>query len=874
MALAANVTGIVYYDANVDGRRVTTQTTTEGAEPGLAGVPVAAYGPDGTQLAATTSGSSGAYLLQVPDNIGQVRLEFGSLATLFSARNGEDSRTSVQFLGIRPSPSLNVASFGLHEPGAFCQANPLVAAVCIWAQDYGGDNQDKAAVRRFAYNERGAYSANAQGITNLATFGKVGAIFGMASKQGDTNSLWVSATLKRIAGYGPDGAGGIYRLDGKGTVVSWAKVPDAGDGDFPRPGNAGGNRGWDVDGAAFPYVGKRSLGGLDIVGDELNVVNLKTRSLVTYPASTAPPGAPLRTIAIPNPGCPGGENDWRPYGVGHFRGEVYVGGVCSGQMNNDHAQMQAVVLRLRDGGFSPVLRRGLNTKRGYPNMQSPNKHGWNPWTDDFNTTAFDATPGGGGGYVYPQPMLTSIQFDGVGSMILGFRDRWGDQMNSVGGPKPDGTGNVATRGVGGDINRACWNASTNGWDWEGTGVCPSNYKNSKYIYQSQEGAHQESPEGKADDEFFPDDYIRYPFGIAVTNPQWGHHETAEGGVVYRPALPSVMTTIYDPLTNEKAPTSTWNKQGVRWLRDDNGMTDYAGQDPLGNGAGLELQPDANSFGKANGMGDVEVLCEEAPLQIGNRVWFDKDRDGVQDPGPDEPPVPDVEVQLWLNGERIAATTTDDRGEYYFNDVKLGGALRPSTAYEVRIDMTQPALAAWRATTPNAAGVRDTIDSDGGPEATWSIARLTTGAAGQNDHSYDFGLYVVTTDTPTVEKTVSQSRATVGDRFFYTITVTNTTTSPIEGAVVVDPLPEIVEPLGIQTTRGSCTRAGTTYRCELGDLDPGATASIRIDVVAVSVGNASNVAVVRTPVERQAVKATVAVQRSRLTLTKEWRAARS
>ena len=102
--------------------------------------------------------------------------------------------------------------------------------------------------------------------------------------------------------------------------------------------------------------------------------------------------------------------------------------------------MQAVVLRLRGGVFTPVLRRGLDVRRGYPNFQSPNRHGWNPWSDDFNTTASTPRPAAAAVHVYPQPMLTGIQFDGVGSMILGFRDRWGDQMNSVDGPQPDGSG--------------------------------------------------------------------------------------------------------------------------------------------------------------------------------------------------------------------------------------------------------------------------------------------------------------------------------------------------------------------------------------------------------------------------------------------------
>ena len=50
-----------------------------------------------------------------------------------------------------------------------------------------------------------------------------------------------------------------------------------------------------------------------------------------------------------------------------------------------------------------------------------------------------------------------------------------------------------------------------------------------------------------------------------------------------------------------------------------------------------------ALGKAGGLGDVAAMLVEAPLQIGNVVWFDADQDGVQDP--DEPAVPGVTVAL-------------------------------------------------------------------------------------------------------------------------------------------------------------------------------------------------------------------------------------
>jgi len=40
--------------------------------------------------------------------------------------------------------------------------------------------------------------------------------------------------------------------------------------------------------------------------------------------------------------------------------------------------------------------------------------------------------------------------------------------------------------------------------------------------------------------------------------------------------------------------------------------------------------DNGSQGKSSGLGDLELLTDPAPVEIGNRVWLDSDRDGIQD----------------------------------------------------------------------------------------------------------------------------------------------------------------------------------------------------------------------------------------------------
>ena len=70
------------------------------------------------------------------------------------------------------------------------------------------------------------------------------------------------------------------------------------------------------------------------------------------------------------------------------------------------------------------------------------------------------------------------------------------------------------------------------------------------------------------------------------------------------------------------------------------------------------------------MGSVEALCDQAPLELGDRVWQDTNGNGLQDPG--EATLNGVTVELWADTNndglvrpRVGATTTNSNGLYYF-----------------------------------------------------------------------------------------------------------------------------------------------------------------------------------------------------------------
>ncbi len=160
-------------------------------------------------------------------------------------------------------------------------------------------------------------------------------------------------------------------------------------------------------------------------------------------------------------------------------------------------------------------------------------------------------------------------------------------------------------------------------------------------------------------------------------------------------------------------------------------------------------------GKTSGVGDIETLCDPAPLQIGNRVWRDSNNNGIQDAG--EPALAGVEVALMI-GDVVYTTTTDGAGEYYFSSANIAdtanannGIVMPAGgAFMISINPNQAPLAGLALTGQNADGqtdnnaISDVRDSDGALVAGEAKASGTFGQPGQNNHGYDFGFAAPTT----------------------------------------------------------------------------------------------------------------------------------
>ena len=560
-----------------------TGTYTPALEPGMAGVKVtltddAGVSIDGTTAAdgtvtlspATGKTSGGKYRVQV------VNPKPGVLFPAFASRQGLDGApnqlsSNEEFVDLGGGKNVSYTT-GLWNPADYCQKNAPLATACQ-TPTYQGGNQRTLVT--FPYDKRGQEGPG-NAATNIATDAETGTIFGLAWNKADKR-LFSAATAKRTTDYGPGGSGGIYVTDlsdpAKRKTTVFTTVPDAGS-TAHGPG---------TDDAFLDVPGKQSLGGIKVTDDgkDLFVVNLNDRKLYRYDATQPTASAPKASYPIPDPGCPS-TADWRPYGLGMQDGSGFLGGVCSGESTGKLTDVRAVVMPfdLGTGAFGkPVLDQPLD----YPRQSTVGTGtcdgaGWFPWTSTFPGSQ-NGKPCNIATIAFPEPELGEILFETDGSMLLAFKDRFADR--GPGAPAP----NSATVMSGGDLNKAC----------------PSN---GMYVMDVNLGC------GKT---------VRGARFFSTGWDEVGHHNTVFAGIALSKVESTVAGSAFDP---DHTPVG----YGTSFMERANGA-----HDPK---FGLRLTPAGTSspFGKGAAMGDLEVLCDQAPLQIGNRVWYDPEREGIQNPG--------------------------------------------------------------------------------------------------------------------------------------------------------------------------------------------------------------------------------------------------
>ena len=716
-ALTGHVQGMVFRDFNQNG--VYNGAAVNGVtDAPMAGVTATAYNGAGSSVGSAVTTAAGTYDITIAPVLSDgtpLRIEFtGYPAGFVDSFNGTSNATSVQFTTVGAT---NV-NFALHRTTDYSRgtSTPLLTAIQVNGSpdlDYG--NTTAANAMEATIRSQPAITAvlpvnavhtvtNPATVTNtLATFGEVGAIWGLAVQSlgtvagGERFYVYAAASLRRHSGWGEAanstlrGIDGLYRLTvtvaANGTVTRNALVSydlTAGAAnygtvarDLADAQTASGVQSFDT--AAYAAAGKVGIGGIQYHDGKLYVVNLNDRAVWAYDTASFGAGPASPTPTVISTGLSG--ND-RPWAITVRDDRIYLGVTNTVTMSTG----SRVISRAISGGsWTTDLTVPLNYSRGISWAADPPGNPvttgqaaaqWHAWEDNPTTIWNNANSTVTYFRAWAQPMLSGLSFDDGGNLALGFLDRFSIQTGAAAlFPGGSGSGdaynrsNVTTAPVGEVLFAGRNAAGTLAIESGGTGATGGNVTsttpgNTTLVLAPSYGTAAQNRAGTVPApgqtarqniqhggrEFFEDSVIWDGQGSPAENPGEGvvHDETALGAVAIVPGTGQLAATSYDAALR-------YFGAGNRFLsltdgHSITGFDQYVGADP--------------HFGKAGGLGDVSFLLAEAPVEIGNRVWYDADLDGIQ--GPDEAAINGAPVQLldsrrqWQS--RDPARLDDDRDD--------------------------------------------------------------------------------------------------------------------------------------------------------------------------------------------------------------------
>jgi uncharacterized repeat protein (TIGR01451 family) len=217
-----------------------------------------------------------------------------------------------------------------------------------------------------------------------------------------------------------------------------------------------------------------------------------------------------------------------------------------------------------------------------------------------------------------------------------------------------------------------------------------------------------------------------------------------------------------------------------------------------------------------------------PVAIGNWVWNDLNRNGIQDPG--EPGLAGVSVELYngLTNALEATTTTNSNGYYIFEN------LTPNFYYAKFIKPSGFQFS------PQYAGTNPAKDSDAFPVNGETANREYKSGTVYLD--LDAGLYRESADLA-ITKTVKPNPVRVGQNVTYTIVVKNNGPDTAQNVRVTDAMPSGLEFVSYQASVG--TYDSSTNIWTIGDMANGDSATLYIVAKSTKTGVFTNVAVVES-----------------------------
>ncbi len=824
---ATEIGGFVFEDLNANGTKDTE-------EKFLKNITVSLFDNQGTPLILNTN-VNGEFLFTGLTTGADYRVEFTIPSGMQESKTGTDSRSATQ---LTTSGTCN-NNLGITQVECYCEDDPFIIVPCYVEGAHDGTYAAEAAIAKLLVSADGHDFVGTTKTADyeaslIATHEQVGSVYGIAW-QNTQERYYVSAFHKRYVGYGPNGPDAIYQMDMDNNITGVIE--------FDNLLGATNTTGTDVhdftpapnghvydlgtSDSSFDGVGKIGFGDMTLSADKntLYVVNLFDKKIYALDVTDGNTTNASIVNSWDTPDATGADRH-RPFGLAFHDDKLWIGTV-------DENASSAYVHSLDPAGTNFDLK--LTIPLDYPRQAfigsnadlADQSSEWRPWATNSNITYMERNSREIG---FPQPILSDMTFTADGEMILGFRDRFGDQ---TGGEKFFNTiDTTVTWGTSaGDILKACYDAGTddftletgNGGSCAGVGGLPN------------------SGPGNDEIEFYHWDIYNFsndwdPNDVSLAF----HWETTQGALLQLKTKPYVITSCMDPFNDFSGGIVKFdNTDGGRHGIGTDGTTldsltggytlfetgDWGGTPPANNG----------SLSKANGLGALDVACTALPLEIGNYVWYDANGNGIQDAG--EKGIPGILVTLTdANDVVIATTSTDANGLYLFTDANVPTGIKYNTNYKVKITLTDAQTFQAKITGTSAlnagSGKNDNHATMVGNNAT---VEITTGSSGDVRLDIDFGF----APTATIGNTVwldenANGIFDAGEEGIPNVTVllrasnnviVGTTTTDLNGGYIFNNLP--IDNYTVEVSAGLPTGVLPTFNEDSGTLLPDHTTNVNI-----------------------------------------------
>jgi SdrD B-like domain len=769
-------------------------------EPTEAGITINVTDNAGVSVGTATTGADGLFSISVTAPTASVRVEMSipaSKSHLVPGPKGARNKGNVQFVTLG-TDSTNLY-FSVVNPTDYCKHDSSAVLRLITPCWKFGDQKGAplSALDSLPFDTPHSGSPIKPPVVSEATTNDIGTTYGLAWDPYRQN-LFAAAYMRRHAGFGPSGTGAIYKIAHPGTAPKAVSVYadlnalfGAGTaGVDPHPtGGAPGCSGaqiynsamhagpatacelaWGHDNqgdavltdstttSSYDKVGKISLGDMEISedGTYLYVVNMADKKIYRMSAVTAPTtSAAVTTATIPLAASGTGGTykcaaaDSRPMALTIRDGVGYVGVTCSQESGASVSDPRAYVYQFNPVTMAFTAAPAVQFKWDQAWTNYRTGASFTPWTNTWIAKSADWHERNA------QFMLSSIAFDD-NDMLIGVRNRFHDQ---IGANSFDISNNESNRTNpmdfdGGGIIRACPSAAK--WAVEGNNVdaptfdeftCTGGYRH----WDETESSRAVTTYGTK--------------SLFTNSTEW-----TEGAIVMLQGTQSRRTDLYlgselatqldggKLISTSGLPGGTsfsngissysaekgWNLVNGAWNYDNFQETDGSNYSLYNAAIPSDSVLEPPTFGKANGLGDLEVLCLYAPIDIGDRVWTDTNNDGIQQAG--EPGLGNVSVQLMQGVTSLATATTDANGNYLFSS-RSGSVsaserfgitnLSPNqTGFTVKVATSGGGITASMHLTTRSAGTSGKFDSDALPGGATTSFDITTSYAQSFD--FDFG----------------------------------------------------------------------------------------------------------------------------------------